>query len=1679
MTSKLLTAGSVAPIDEVLTWLIQSTVLLTVGLLAGRFLKGRGPAVQSALYRTILVAVFVCPIASMAIAAMGFPGLVIRVPGAAADDKIEVADRGPDRVGPIARQVSTVIPTSSDRRAIAPSAVESPQASDPMGLPVDVSTTSEPPSILRTGTTPEPVGSVTGLAWIASIILALWLLGTAILAMRLLVDHRRMARLRGTAVPAEPEAQALCHELAGRMCLRLPGVLRSPFLSSPCLDGLRRPAILLPEDAEQNLRDTFVHELAHLGRRDGLWNLLRHLATAALWVQPLLWVLSRRIEETAEEVCDDFVVALGADRGRYASLLLELAERRLPPLAPSGVGMISLRSLLARRIARILDSTRSLSTRAGRRTIAATLLAGLAGTILAGLLGVGRQDHEALGDEPKAGPSRVAGDSASTTAVLPRTSARQTVRGRVVGPDGQPVAGARVTIARYRKAGIGHYGQQGERQELDHTVADAAGRFLLNCESSDLALSQGAESPDRWRDTFIVASAPGFGPAWVWVAQGASEVTEDQPLQLARDDVPITGRIVDLEGRPVAGASLRLIRLQQLGSPESVDHEPKSAAMVQAPAAEAKPRPRDLSAQSVVPGNEPAVSVATTTDADGRFRLTGIGRDRLANLSIFGPTIAFQRVQIVTRLVKPVAGHPPDAPAVDDRTLYGADCTIVAGPGRPIEGVVRDADTKAPIPGAVVTAMQLAGSSQDIEGLISATADSEGRYHLVGLPKANGHRLSVYPPLDRPYFITQFLTVSEGPGLGPVPYDIALKSGIWITGRVTDVQTGQPVQAALHYYPLLANERARDYRNFNANIVSFEWTGNRYRTDTQGRFRVVGLPGRAILAAKTFDRSYRLGIGADVIPEAAGQPAPKQDDLPTYNHIYPRQFQALAEINPPADVREFRRDLVVEPLPSLTVQLVDPEGKPLTQVEAWGRFPDGIDLGDLNLYGQSRTRVVGLEPGKSRTVVFQHPGRKLGAVLVIKSGEAAKGDERTVVLRPCATVTGRVVDADGKPVTGGVQIRLAKGELGGDHDLTLLPVPIGGDGRFRIDDLVPGGNYSLRAADRVALGLSASGKMEPQRFKPFELARNLKLETGQVIDLGTFNAATGQAIKTSEPPAAVKQDQGKVPARDVPITGRIVDLEGRPVRGVTIQVDSTSSAKGGDLNPWLEAVRRGEPSWVAYRHIDNDKEKPSAKAETDSQGRFRIEGLGAEKVVRLSLEGPAIAHTQLEVVTRRIEPLPAQGFSDSWGAGTQTVYGADFTFAAAPGRVVEGVVRDEKTRTVMKDVGVWSFGFAGSHIIGIMTLKTRTDAEGRFHLAGLPKGDGNKLLIVPNDDQPYFMQNVAVPDPPGIGVIPIEINLHKGIWIEGKLTDKETGSPVAGAWFHYLPFLDNKFVEATPELRGGVYRPGAGYQDRYQSKADGSYRLVGLPGRAIVGAVIYKGKPYRSGAGAESIKGMDQHGHFATLNNPVIASRYFPTSMKEINPAAGTETVHLDIVLDPGAKVHLRVVDQQGKPVTGVITGGRRERGVYGREEPEAQAAFDVVTLGPGEDRMVWLVHEGRKLGRVIHVKEGDDKNGPVVVTLEPSATITGRIVDPDGNPVLGATIRPWLKPGGDYALGLPQVAAGGDGRFTVPNVPIGCDYSLVAESRAKMTQRRVAFKDAAVRPGETTDGGDFKLKDN
>ena len=52
-------------------------------------------------------------------------------------------------------------------------------------------------------------------------------------------------------------------------------------------------------------------------------------------------------------------------------------------------------------------------------------------------------------------------------------------------------------------------------------------------------------------------------------------------------------------------------------------------------------------------------------------------------------------------------------------------------------------------------------------------------------------------------------------------------------------------------------------------------------------------------------------------------------------------------------------------------------------------------------------------------------------------------------------------------------------------------------------------------------------------------------------------------------------------------------------------------------------------------------------------------------------------------------------------------------------------------------------------------------------------------------------------------------------------------------------------------------------------------------------------------------------------------------------------------------------------------------------------------------------------------------------------------------------------------------------GKFVRSDVPTGCKYSLVVESGMAVKDRRVAFKDATVRAGETTDVGEIRFKND
>ena len=1341
------------------------------------------------------------------------------------------------------------------------------------------------------------------------------------------------------------------------------------------------------------------------------------------------------------------------------------------------------------------------------------------------------------------------------------------VLGRVVDPDGAPVAGATITAARFRDAGVGPFGWERDRQELAHVRSGPDGRFAMTFDGPDPGSSESRYSPDHWRGYRIVASSGGFGPAWASVNGMASGTPLE--LQLARDDSPINGRLVDLEGRPIAGATIRIHKLWKAESAAAIDDWIERVSEPY-PAEDDRPRSHYFPlAGAGLPNSSPALPGLVATDADGRFRVDGLGRDRLAILEIAGPSIATGRVQVVTRSMGAVEGRRLDEPLVGGPTYHGAEATVVAQPGRLIAGIVRDAETGAPIPGAIVTAHRLGGSLRSIEGIFTAETDASGRYRLLGLPKGDGHVLAVYPPLDRPYFITDGFEVPDAPGIEPARFDMELRAGRWIDGRVTDARTGASSRAVIHYYPYLANDRAQDYPNFDTNRLSANWTGDRCRTDAEGRYRVVGLPGPGVVTAKGFDRSYRLGAGAEEITAIEGPQSMRLQEgtLPTYNQIHPDDFHAVAEVDPPADAESFSLDLTLDPGQTLTVRLEDPDGAPLTGVRVASRFPDAWGY-DEPLEG-NRVTLLGLDPARPRPIAFQHPDLGLGGVLM-GGGEGDDGD-RTLTLRPCPTITGRLVDAEGRPVAGDVHVELLRG-IGGRYDtIRFGETPTGEDGRFRIDDLPPGGPYVLYAQAPDSGGVS----MKPTAFRGFPLALELDAAPGATIDLGTFDVSTGAAADPSpgsamedeqrdppppaDPPAAsensapddassvridvvgrvigpdgspvagasvrategdesihvetdadgrfrlpvaeevprygvglvatrdgyapgfVRAEGGATPEDaiirlkedDPPIVGRVLNLEGRPVAGATVRPIWVREPEGGDLSAWLEAARSGNAG--AYE-LENGLLGNRIKAEdvglpteltTDAEGRFRLDGIGQERLVELQIVGPTIRLAKPRVMTRPEEGFDLNAGAGSTGWGVITYRGATFDLHAAPSRPIVGVVRDLDSGEVLPGVTVRSEKFAEYATYGQGDLSTTTDSEGRFRLDGMPPGTGNKIVAEPPIDLPYFGSLIAVEDAAGLGPVELEVGLKRGIWIEGRVTDAETGEPVRRGIVRYGVYRDNPHFEECPELEGsqrwGAYRVGE----------DGGYRIPGLPGRGVICVLHSRSGRYLM---ESDRRGLDA-GSFEFVE---VAPQSFTyqefNAVVDVDIPEDDRTARCDVTLSPSQTLTGSLSGPDGEPLSGVRFDVADRFDSFG--EPLDEPSYRLEAMPKTGRRVVLFRHEQEELAAVAVVDL--ERGAAPDVRLEPWGIATGRLVDEDGRPRSGVRLYIDGRLNGEEIGSITgdrygeRPITGDDGRFRVEGLISGLDHEISAMVNSGAIGKAIA-KGIEVEAGETRDLGDVR----
>ena len=166
----------------------------------------------------------------------------------------------------------------------------------------------------------------------ARIALAVYLVMAGLFLSRLFVGWIFGRRLIRAAVAIRDPRASLSLSLRA-----FPGRLReTPLLAEseaaavPVTLGVARPVILLPADWREwdgdKLNAVLAHELSHIGRGDALMQRLAKLHRAIFWFSPLSWWLDRELARLAEEASDEAALESGADRERYAEILLRFFE---------------------------------------------------------------------------------------------------------------------------------------------------------------------------------------------------------------------------------------------------------------------------------------------------------------------------------------------------------------------------------------------------------------------------------------------------------------------------------------------------------------------------------------------------------------------------------------------------------------------------------------------------------------------------------------------------------------------------------------------------------------------------------------------------------------------------------------------------------------------------------------------------------------------------------------------------------------------------------------------------------------------------------------------------------------------------------------------------------------------------------------------------------------------------------------------------------------------------------------------------------------------------------------------------------------------------------------------------------------------------------------------------------
>jgi protocatechuate 3,4-dioxygenase beta subunit len=413
-----------------------------------------------------------------------------------------------------------------------------------------------------------------------------------------------------------------------------------------------------------------------------------------------------------------------------------------------------------------------------------------------------------------------------------------------------------------------------------------------------------------------------------------------------------------------------------------------------------------------------------------------------------------------------------------------ADIRLVVSPEARIEGVVVTKADGKPVPGAELMARpDERGLPLRPEPIVSAV---DGTFSIGGLA-AGGYSVQLMPVAEG---------IAEWVG---VPAHVTLEAGQTGGDVKIEVSKGGLVEV------LIKNDDNERIAGAQVNIrdpQSNQWHGS--KTDPNGVARIRLAPGDYELAS-----AYKEG----------------------YTRAGDRESFAIED----GETKQF--EWTLSGLPSITGVVYDDAGTPLEGVEV-KIMPGGGGRATPTSDAEGKFKVSWDPSNWSsdtvRCLVARHKERNLAVAQIV--GESDSTAE--LKLRPGATLTGEVVDPNGRGIAGAglrIMLRVANwgSSLGRDRD-----VKTDTEGKFEVSAIPPDQRYNVTA---LAQGYG-------QREIDLEEAR----VTGDRVDVGRFELAVA----------------------NLSVTGLVVDAEGEPVPNADVHCYGDGQTGQPDVRTKADAEGR-------------------------------------------------------------------------------------------------------------------------------------------------------------------------------------------------------------------------------------------------------------------------------------------------------------------------------------------------------------------------------------------------------------------------------------------------------------------------------------------------------------------------